>query len=391
MIYIFSVLLCFSLVIYYDVLGKSKSRATAYRWLLVWFILLSGLQYMVGTDIPVYVDEYQKLSTKFLTWDNITDYHVRYQPGWMLLCYFCKIFTNEYTLLKMIQAIFLNVAIFTFFKKHTKYIFTAVFVYAVSDYLVLNFNVMRQSFALGFGLYAITALKASDWKQYGLCTFLGYMFHNSALLLLALPLIKLFKPNKVSLAIIFLLFCIIVIGISRLDLTMLFQEILFSGYVDEGIAEVGRGYMNGDRLGVQDNFSIFSLTRLFYLIAVTYYMVKYMETFWGMFGLIYVLILILSGFLPILWRYRLYVDIPFFIMLTQVINDLSQNRRFAKNTKIFATCLMLTFVTYLSTKDLFYKGKSEPYAAIDQYYPYHSIFNPKINTDQLNYFESLSN
>ena len=138
--YILSLIVCVYCVIHFDIFERRNNRKLAYRWLLIWFIVLSGFQYMVGIDIVSYVKEYQTLNTNNLTWKDITEYHVRYQPGWMLLCYICRFITSDYVLIKMIQAIFLNVAIFSFFKKHSQYLFTSILLYAISDYLVLNFQ-----------------------------------------------------------------------------------------------------------------------------------------------------------------------------------------------------------------------------------------------------------
>lgn len=370
-------------------MGRKLNKEKAYWGLLTWFIAVSGFQYMVGTDVVTYVKEYQELDPRTLSWENIKDYNVQYQPGWMILCYLCRFITKDYVLLKFIQALFLNITVFSFFKRHTKYWFTSIFLYAITDYLVLNFNVMRHSFAVGFSLYAITSMKDSDWKRYAIYTFLAYMFHNSAILLMIFPVIKLFKPTKFSIISISMVFCVFVYAIAHLDLVNLFQNILMSGVVDEGIAHIGLSYMSGDRLGVRESFAVFSLTRILYLIAVFYYLLKYKDPFWGIFGVVYTLFHIIAGFLPILWRYRLYVDLPFLIILSQIIIEFPKQKKFALNTKIVTYSVLILLTFYVSTRDLFYKASSDKYAAIDQYYPYHSIFNPKINRDKLEYFESL--
>lgn len=52
-----------------------------------------------------------------------------------------------------------------------------------------------------------------------------------------------------------------------------------SNLMSEGIAQVGQGYMSGERLGIRDEFAIFSLTRLLYISAVSFYIVKYRDPF----------------------------------------------------------------------------------------------------------------
>lgn len=390
MIYIITLLVCVFCSLHFDVNGRTHNKELSYRLLLIWFIAVSGLQYMVGSDTPVYMDNYKFLDTASISWKNIVDYGVRYQPGWMLLNYICRFITENFVLLKITIAVFLNVAVFSFFKKNTKYIFTAVLLYAAMDYLVLNFNVLRQSLAVGFSLYAISAIKESKWKSFFILTFMAYMFHDSALLLLSFPLIKFFKPNKYSITCVLVLFFGLIFYLTRVDLNSIMLDVLDSGYMNEDIAQVGQNYFYNDRLGGRDGFAIFSLTRLILLIAIGYYIIYYKETFMGIFGISYILIVIITGFMPILWRYRLYVDFPFIIMMSRVIVELPSRKILSRN-RLVAYLIIYSLSIFIFTKDLFSKPPGEKYAAIDQYYPYHSIFNPKINSDQMNYFQSLGN
>ena len=391
MIYIISIIACVYCSVHYDIMkrGNTHSRLRAYKLLLGWFIAVSGFQYMVGSDTPAYAEDFQALKPSDMSWDNIVDYGARYQPGWMIYSFICRFISDNFLILKFPIAIFLNVSVFSFFRKNSKYVFTSILLYALLDYLVLNFNVLRHSIALGFALYAISAMKENRWRSFLALTFGAYMFHNSALLLLLFPLVKCFKPNKYTISVVFLLFFTIVYLLGKIDLESLMGDILLSGYMDDGVAQVGQSYLSSDRLGAQDGFAIFSITRLFILAAVAYYIIRFKETFWGLFGFAYILFLIVSGFMPILWRYRLYVDMPFIIMLSQVIVEIVKHRSFERQRAIIIV-LMYSITFFVFTKDLFSKAKGEKYSAIDQYYPYHSIFDPQINKDQMDYFQSLS-
>lgn len=390
MIYILTVLLCMYCSYHYDVRGNTRYKDRFYRLILWWFIMVSGFAYMIGSDTPIYMDNFKALKFNTISLNNIINYDARYQPGWMLLCYLCRFFTDNFLILKIPIAVFLNFSVFAFFKKNTPYIFTAVLIYALLDYLVLNFNVLRHSIALGFALYAISAIRDGKWRHFLLFTVGAYMFHNSALLLLVFPIVKFFKANKYSVAIILSLFVSVIYILLKIDLNSLMADVLVSGYLDEGISQVGQGYLNSERLGGQEGFAIFSLTRLLIFVTVVYYLVYYKDKFWGVFGIAYILFLIITGFMPILWRYRLYVDFPFIIMVSRVIVELANKQLFSKNRIIIAS-ILYSLVLFIFTKDLFSKPVGEKFAAIDQYYPYHSVFNPQINREQMNYFQSLGN
>ena len=114
MIYLGSLALYLFLTIVYDILGYTKNKWHWYYLLLLWFTIVSGFQYMVGTDITEYIYEYNNFYNKELRFD-VGNYEGERQPGWVLLCYFCKQITNDITLLKFIQATFVNVSIFLFF------------------------------------------------------------------------------------------------------------------------------------------------------------------------------------------------------------------------------------------------------------------------------------
>lgn len=390
MIYILSILVCVYCSIHFDVMGNTHNRKRVYRLLLIWFIAVSGLQYMVGSDTPNYMSNYKTLNPDLISLENILNYDVRYQPGWMLLSYLCRFVTEDFLLLKILIATFLNISVFAFFKKNTKYIFTAILLYALLDYLVLNFNVLRHSVAIGFALYAISAIKDSKWIRFILFFCCAYMFHNSALLLLIFPLIKFLKFNKYPIVAIYMFLFVIIYFLAKTDLALLMSNILFSGYIDSEIAQIGQGYLSSERLGGQSDFAIFSITRLIFLGAVTYYLLHYKDSFWGMFGIAYIFFLVISGFMPILWRFRLYVDFPFLVIISQVIIDIITHRIFFRK-RIIVVPIIYSLTIFLFTKDLFSKAPGEKYAAIDQYYPYHSIFNPQINHEQMIYFESLGN
>lgn len=115
MLYTFSLLFCLFIAIWYDILGQSKYKNTWYHILLFWFITISALQFQVGTDVPHYMKEYKLFDVdNFRFSDLFEGGEDRRQPGWILLMYVCRFFTGEFVFFKIIQAVFLNMAVFSF-------------------------------------------------------------------------------------------------------------------------------------------------------------------------------------------------------------------------------------------------------------------------------------
>ena len=389
MIYIITLLVCVFCSLHFDVKNKTHNKELSYRLLLIWFIAVSGLQYMMGTDMESYMQWYQTLSLKNWSFQNLISSNKQYQPGWMALCYICRFISDDFVLLKLIQAIFVNISVFLFFKRETKYIFTTVSMYALMSYLVVNFNLMRQSFALGFALYAFTYLKMKDYKKYYFFVFLAYMFHNSAFILILLPLLTCFKFVKRYPYTLIILFLAIISVLASVNLENLLINVLQSNYLGESITELGTSYMSHSRLGVQEaDFSIFSIHRLLIIAVVVYYISKYKDGYNGILGFAYVLLLIVTSFLPILWRFRLYIDFSFYIILARVVVELS--RKCQQKNKLFVYLTLFFVFSYFPFREYLAPVENSSYRNIDQYYPYHSILNKEHDKRKQYFFNTLT-
>lgn len=386
MIYIISLLLSLFLAIWYDILGQTSYKNTWYYILLLWFIALSALQFQVGTDIPYYMLEYQLLDVDhFQVLDIFEGGEDRRQPGWLFLSYICKFITDEYVFFKTIQAVFVNVAIFSFFKRESQNIFLCIFLYVLIGYLVINFNVIRQSFALGFALYGYSYLKNNQIGKYSLCVIGAFMFHNSAFLLILPLCFKFLKYNKTTLWITFGFAIALVYFLSTANLIEHLLDLFKSGAIDLNVSSVGMGYMQSEDLGVRDEFSIFTLRRLCMVIVLLYFLVKTRNIQLAYMGFVWFMIQILLSFFPIIWRFRIYFDYSYFLILATFIRcfEFPKLKHYSKWISLAVICMVLFF--YLREYFSPYPNSSMLY--IDQYYPYHSVFNPVIEYKRLNYFQ----
>ena len=390
MIYLTSLALCLFLTVIYDILGYTKNKWHWYYILLLLFIAVSGLQYMVGTDITEYIYEYKHFYNE-LRFD-VGDVDGMRQPGWVLLCYVCRQITNDITLLKLIQAIFVNVSIFHFFKREAKYVFLCLTFYALSSYLLLNFNVLRQSISLGFALYSISYYKRKKYIISLLFLFGAYMFHNSALVLLAIPIFGLLNYNKYLLYILSLMSLILIYLLFKIDMNLIF-DFVFDEFMDDGVFELGQSYVNSDRLGLQETkMGFVTLFRVFMILSVVmYYMWKYKDVYFGGMGLLYLFLLVFSFILPIIFRFGTFYEIPFYVILSTVVIEYPKNR--LRQVKyMFYICVFAVY-SYFPYKDYSRKYIGSDYCYIDQYYPYHSVLEPDVeeNVDhkKLQFFKNF--
>ena len=151
MIYIVTLVVILLLVYQFDIVGKTQNKLLYYNMLMCWLTAISAFQYCVGSDTPIYMYEHDVYSWKDFTWDYIFSFPKR-QPGWVLLSLMGKLFSDDYFVIKLFQAIIVNVAIFKFFRKQSKAIFTCIFFYFIMLYLDFSFNIMRASIAIAIFL-----------------------------------------------------------------------------------------------------------------------------------------------------------------------------------------------------------------------------------------------
>ena len=137
---------------------------------------------------------------------------------------------------------------------------------------------------------------------------------------------------------------------------MLFLDFFKSESVDSNISSIGLGYMQSEDLGIREEFAIFSLRRLCILIVLIYVLFKTKNMPLIYMGGAYLAINILTGIFPI---------------------------SCSKYMSVLFICVILYFFLrdYLTP----YAGSSMRY--IDQYYPYHSIFDPVVEYERQNYFQ----
>lgn len=197
MIYILLLLYIFFLVFRYDIQNVKKGRKENYRILWAVFVLVAGLSYHVGGDSIGYeytFNSYRYVSSLSDVYDGNLLANSK-EPLWVLLnILFSKVF-GDFQFLKFAIAFFFNTSVFWFVWKHSPKPFFSILLYAVILGLHLNFQVLRESVAIGVFLIAFDKLcgEKKNYFLYYLLVVVAFLFHRFAFAMLIVPLFFLLR------------------------------------------------------------------------------------------------------------------------------------------------------------------------------------------------------
>lgn len=182
----------------YDLNKQVKGKETYFAFSCFMLCVVSAIKYRVGSDIPVYMEEYEYVPELNNISINYLFNTFNRQFGWQFFMSFCKTVTNSFLLPQALVAIFVNYAIFRFIKRYSVNIFLGLLLYFLLIYIQFNFETLRQSVSIAFFIVSIKYYRDNNWKLFFLLIFLAYSFHASAVILFVLPIIKLVKIDKVN-------------------------------------------------------------------------------------------------------------------------------------------------------------------------------------------------
>lgn len=350
---------------------------------VVYLIVLSGFAYNVGSDIPIYMNEYDTYSYYNITKLFASSDFVNRQPGWLLLCYICHSISSDFVVLKLVIAIIVNLSIYFFIKKNTRNVFISLFFFCVFLYLDTNFNSLRQGLSIAFFLLSFESLKRFNYKKYYLLALGAYMFHISAILIFIFPLLGWLKIGKRSLVYVTLFLLLTSILIIRFDIAFQINAFMLAGgFMDnESASLAAERYLSGD---LANNLNFFGLTSAFiYLssIAIIVYLYSKQENEHSRFSflILFFLFSILNFTLPVVFsRYLMYFLMFFSITLSDVIVRFLHEHR----SPVFMFGLILLIYIYKPINTLFLYNQRRDSALIEQYYPYYSVFNKQIDSNR---------
>jgi hypothetical protein len=266
MIYLLVAFLLLFLSFRYDICGKNKDRIFWYNVVLVLLILIAGLRWRLGSDtvgtLGVY---YEKIP---LITDIVFDGDMVKYPSWTLLNLIIYTLGGKFFIVQLVQSSVLNILLFKYIKKHSRYIFTCVFFYFIWMYTSYNMEEMKASMAMPFCLFANDFFLEKRWTKGFLFMLIGCSFHFSICVLLVTPLLLFLRVNKLGLSfLIFSYFLGYFLQKILADYIMLFE------FSDE-IYQSADTYTSSDKYSTgMSPFKIFLFTIpvLFYSLFSFYY------------------------------------------------------------------------------------------------------------------------
>lgn len=348
----------------YDVCGSKNESARRFHYYLalIILILLAALRYRIGGDTCRYMDLYgADLSFN-------ADLGGRFQPLWRLLTDTLYCISPDFTLFQFVHAIFLNVVIFSFFRKYSPWVFVCIFLYYLKPYLYLNTEIIRQSFAIAIFLLSVQACIKRKWWVYYLYILAAFMFHSGAILLVIVPFLYGRKINVKTIAGICV--CIMVLG-------------GFSYWAPKtGIFFIDNLLQQG--LIYNKNWSDFStlarirILTVQLLVPIAIYMSGrrwlFRESPLSGFFLFILLIMAVSACLPQYFRFYDFIVIFAVTICSEIFSRLRAFKRVY--IPVWVTLMVLYQIGFYQSAE--YMG----YHFYNRYYPYYSVLDPQLSPER---------
>lgn len=365
----------------FDIRHKIDYKDRYYHFVLVILILIAGLGYRMGGDGIVYMSEYPqyKINDGF-GWTALTSYNGR-QPAWVLLCKLCRVFTTDYWLFKLAHAVLYNSLVFYGLKRLTTHRFTAILFYFVLIYFDTNFQILRQAMAMGLFLAAVPSYMGKKWIRYYSLIALAIAFHEGAIICILFPLVRNIKIDKMSVAIIGMIFISIIVFIGPL------LEMILMSYIPEAFRD--KFFLYTKNIGTESAFTSYINVLLSFIIPLFYVYLRrnsVKEDVVGKGTIIYGLCYTINLYFPIFYRFSYFFSFFFYLLYIDLFYDLSYYGLtfWKKNISSFRNAMWSNskLLTYFVLVFMFLMVKGRFYFSTYgdtgmpvwvQYYPYTSV------------------
>lgn len=191
-VYLIPVILAVVWSIEYD-RQEDFDRYKSHRFWLLYLILslITGFSYALGGDKQTYLTEFSDYSSCIS--DIVTEIELGFRlrgqmPGWVIVNCVAKAVFNSFYAVQLIEAFFINFAVFFTIKRYTQRVFFAVILYCFTvTYFYFNLEVMREAFSIGFFLFATDAYFRKKYAATVVLFCIAFLFHVSACVALLFP------------------------------------------------------------------------------------------------------------------------------------------------------------------------------------------------------------
>ena len=373
MIYIVVLVLLICLSLRYDINEKTKYRDEWYFVMLIVFILIAGLICRLMVDTPNYIYRFYH-STPLLEDFSFADYPIGKDPLYVLINSIVKTYGGRFYVVQLIEATFVNILVFKYIKRHSNYIFTCLFFYAITNYLGLCMETMRASFSIVICLYANDLFLNKKWVKGYLLLIIATMFHAQTIVMFVLPLLFFLRLNKLGVAVLFFAF---LLGIALQTSLGDYAELIeFSDDLESKVSTYAESESFGGVKGGLGFFLFSKFPTLAYPLLSLLYIKKYkpdsallrMEPFIVL-GVMFVAIRI--NF-EIAYRYVNYFAVHFVLFYSEFIISIIHK---AKHVDKAVACLR-GFLVFLP---FFLLTGFAKYVRLHTFYPYSSVIERRID------------
>lgn len=348
---------------------KKQWSANVFALVLIAFVCLAGLRYRIGLDTIRYESHFEyapSLST--MAWSDI--FEGEFAPLYMLLQALTKEISDNFYLLQFVQAFIVNLSVFRFLKRNTKAVYFSLFLYFLLIYHNFCFEVMREALAVSMFLFSWESYKTGKWIKYLFFVILALGFHPSAIVLLLLPVVKIFNLNKyLSMSPRLFIIAPVVVLLGFIIQRTFFDYFLLLDLQDS-ISERISNYSTSD-YGRQTLNYLGIITTVLFRVLFPYYVINHMRT--GLYsskGLLEVMVVLFACFsllsIPITIFYRLvnYMYLFAVVLYADFFNEL-HNHSFSSRFSFFIPLILITLWAFT--------GKEGHARVYNRYLPYSSI------------------
>ncbi len=158
---------------------KSGTRARDFYLVLAFFVLLllTSFRYAIGFDYFSYRLIFDMVATEWTL--DVIFHDFWYEPGFFLICKFFQLLHLSYPVMLAGINVFLIAVLLWFVRRYSKMPWVSIYLYITLQFLAYHMNLIRQSIALCFFLFAYPFLKEKKIIPYTLILIFGGLLHNS--------------------------------------------------------------------------------------------------------------------------------------------------------------------------------------------------------------------
>ena len=390
MIYAFIVFLLILCIYTYDIHESTRYKYTSFYSIVFILIMLNVLSYKIGGDTEGYMYhwKYDYRSIFNVPLKEEIDIRSNERIGWILLTSFLKGIWDNFILLRIVLACWVNMVVAYFINKNTRYIFTVLLIYFVVSYFNYNFEILRESISISFFLLSFSYYLNKSWLKYFLCFWAAFMFHESSLVLLFFPFFYLF--DKLNLMRLFLLISVSCILLFSLDVVNILLSIVGS---DFAFYEKLIIYMNSDIYGENtwvNPYAFIVASVLTPFVSLSILKKQRGKEYLAIFVLMSIMFSVLTSRVFIFYRFTNYILLPLAVSYAEVIYAFSLRFLVGKRRKIFVMPVLLFYLSYKVYSVYLREERITNGKTYDRYFPYSSIIDKNVSSDRAHILDQIS-